>query len=432
MVPAHKPFLQKILDIEPYVLLLFGFLWGTMLIVGSHVLNIDSLLTPDMRPFNAAGVRQVGYLAALNWSFTYAVLFPVSLYLMAESLRCVQDSLEELQTMGMVRDQDMQRTLGGKLSASWVNGSTGRGLLILILGAGLPILLSLWEWFSNNFLRLLSRGPTASYPDYDWGLAGLMSNWTHAMRVWNAGFDLLAFLCYGLLLSSSLVYFILLLDLARVIPTHLGARDNQLVPYLLPGSDPRRGFEVFAEPLQQMLAIALLSYLMCYLVRLEGAYMKSTGVTDLWTFVKPSFLMGVDEAKKKSVSGLASVLFDVGTSSVRGYLAQIASFILFAFSMQVMVITVRTAAKRAHDNAIAYLNRPGVSPLFGGSVAEERQLAETMTIWPLGYLKPNLILAILGLAAASIYWYRIGIYIVGLVVATLFIKLVARLKKLGS
>src|SRR5665213_1650133 len=100
VVPINKPtpFLQKVLSIEPYVLLLFGFLWGVLLIVGSYVLNIDSLMTPNAPPFNGAGVRQIGYISALNWSLTYAVLFPVSLYLMIESLRWVKDTLEGLQT----------------------------------------------------------------------------------------------------------------------------------------------------------------------------------------------------------------------------------------------------------------------------------------------------------------------------------------------
>ena len=434
MSPIKKPtpFLLRVLSIEPYIVLLFGFLWGILLIVGSYLLNIDSLMTPNMPPFNGAGVRQIGYGSALNWSFTYAVLFPVSLYLMIESLRWVKDTLEGLQTKGMVRDQKMQPILQSSWTESWIQGSKGRGSLILIIGVVLPVLLSVGEWFSNNLLRLLGRGPSASYPDYDWGLAGVMLNWTRAMRMWNASFDLFAFICYGMLLMSSLIYFILLLDLARVIPTHHDVHQGQLVPYLIPNSDARRGFEMFAEPLQQMLVIALLSYLMCYLVRLEGAYMNSTGFSDLWTFVQPAFLLGVDEAKKSSASGVASVLFDTGNTTVRGYLAQVTSFILFAFSMQVVVITVRTAAQRAHDNADAYLSRDEAIPLFGHSVAEERQLLKTMTIWPLGYLKPNLILAILALAAASIYWYRIGLYIVGLVIATLLIRLVARLKKLGT
>lgn len=160
--------------------------------------------------------------------------------------------------------------------------------------------------------------------------------------------------------------------------------------------------------------------------------MNSTGIADIWTFIKPAFLLGVEEAKKHSVSGVTSVLFDTGSNTIRGYLAQIASFILFAFSMQVVVITVRTAAQRAHDNATTYLSAAGATPLFDSSVNQERQFLASMTVWPLGYLKPNLILIILVLAAASIYWYRIGLYIVGLVVATLLIKLVARLKKLGS
>jgi hypothetical protein len=414
------------------MLLLFAFLWGIVLIVGSYVLNIDSLMTPNVAPFNGAGVRQVGYGSALNWSFTYAVLFPVSLYLMIESLLCMKDTLESLNSKGMVRDNNMRPVLQPSLTGSWIKGSMGRGLLILIIGVVLPAALSLGEWFSNNLLRLLGGGPNASYPDYDWGLAGVMFNWSHAMRLCNAGFDLLAFACYGMLLGSSLIYFILLLDLARVIPTHISAPDDRLVPDLRLMSEPRRGFEVFAEPLQQMLVIALLSYLMCYLVRLEGAYMNSTGIADIWTFIKPAFLLGVEEAKKHSVSGVTSVLFDTGSNTIRGYLAQIASFILFAFSMQVVVITVRTAAQRAHDNATTYLSAAGATPLFDSSVNQERQFLASMTVWPLGYLKPNLILIILVLAAASIYWYRIGLYIVGLVVATLLIKLVARLKKLGS
>lgn len=185
MVPISKsvPFLQRVLDIEPYILLLFGFFWGIVLIVGGYVLNIDSLVTSNIAPFNGAGQRQVGYGSALNWSFTYAVLFPVSLYLMVESLRSVKDPLEGLHNKSMVRDQNMRPVIQGSWTGSWPERSTGRRLLILSIGVVLPASLSLGEWFSNNLLRLLGRGPSASYPDYDWGLAGVLFHWTHGMRL---------------------------------------------------------------------------------------------------------------------------------------------------------------------------------------------------------------------------------------------------------
>ena len=143
-------------------------------------------------------------------------------------------------------------------------------------------------------------------------------------RVANAGFDLLAFSTQGLLIAASFAFFLLLLDLGRVLPGRGRDRVLFLVPDLR-SSDTRQGFEVFAEPLQKTLGAALFTYLILYCVRLEGVYMKSRDAVSLAAFVQSDIWSGaVQAANPVTGNALESVLkhmFSAGDETVRGVLA---------------------------------------------------------------------------------------------------------------
>jgi hypothetical protein len=151
------------------------------------------------------------------------------------------------------------------------------------------------EWFLNNFLRLVHLAKVPAHSDYDWGLAGLMAGWPFSYRLANALFDLLAFTTEILLIGSLMAFFIVVLDLGRIMPSGRRGETLLLVPDLT-SDDNRLGFEEFAAPLQQLLGVALIAYLICYLVRLEGAYMASSNSASLAAFVDGDIFKGIKQA----------------------------------------------------------------------------------------------------------------------------------------
>jgi hypothetical protein len=425
---SPRPFLYRVLDLQPHEASLFAALPGFVLLTGSAVLGIDHVLTPNNVMYSGpAGIsREVGYVPALNWSVTYLLLFPISLYFMISALQGTAHALEELYARKMVR-RDHQILSDYKISESWIHGTSSRERLLWIFAAVIPVVFSLSEWFLNNLLRLfglLGGGPTASYQDYDWGLAGLMFDWSTPHKILNAAFDLLAFGAQGTLYAASLAFFIVLLDGRRALLKQAGKL--YIVPDLK-SDDVRRGFEVFSIPLQHMLLSALTSYLICYLVRLESVYMNSFAASSLATFVS-SLNLGrivlVAFTDWKSLPAELLRLFDPGPYAFRGVLSCVLSGIVSAFSLIAVISTIRLAAADARTRA-ARLLKAGTATLFGGQIADETEKVKSMQVWPLAYIGLNALVTMSLLAVVTLYFYKIGLYFALLTLVVLLIKALA-------
>lgn len=431
------PFLERVLSLESYYVLLAALIPGFGLIFGSILLRIAfwTACAVDFATVN----REVGYVPAVNWSFTYALLFPAAIYLMAEAVRGMADALDCLHQRGMVRDRDLAPVRSTIITDSWIKGTKIRSWFLAIFALVIPVLYSFTEWYRNNLLRLLHRGPAAGLADYDWGLAGIMNTpgqqeWSLIRRVANATFDFFAFSTECLLLVSCFAFFIFLLDLGRTLPGRGRRSAFSLVPDLA-SEDPRRGFEDLADPLQEMLGVTLLAYLMCYCVVLEGAYLKSKTATSLADFVQSDIWAGISQAVNPSKGGaLASIfqhLFTAGDQTLRGTLSASIFVLVFTFSLIVVAITARGAAGRARSAALRYLSAPSATSLFGLGTSVEIERAKSMVVWPLGYLKLNWILLGALLAECTLYFYRVGLFAAGFVIVALLSRLMYRLIKPG-
>jgi hypothetical protein len=444
-VNRRVPLLSRILREPPHYALLFAMLGGFGLIAGSMLLKIDSFNTPQAISL-ADGktiTRQVGYIWAWNWSVSYAVLFPLSLYFGLLSLRCIRDSLREMHAQRMVRTAAMIAIEEPELENSWLGGDRVRRLLLWIFAFILPFTVSSYEWARNNLLRLFESplAPATSVADYDWGLKALMFHAPVWARVTNAAFDLAAFCLEGLLLAGSLAYFLMLLDLGRVIPLTTGnAEPIRLIPNLK-SQDRRAGFELFEEPLLQMLFVALVMFLMFYLVRIEGAYLHGAGSeSNLAEFIQKDILAGASGQQgvlkspdlASSVKANVAHLLDPGNMDVRDFLSQISVFLIFILCGIVIVMTVRIACQSAITNAKNYLDNCQSCTLFEGKHDDERGRLEQITSWPLGYIKPNLLFLAMAFAVASLYYYRIGLFVAGSVIATLLSRVLIRIQKWGQ
>ncbi len=424
--------LEAVCSIQPYHVLLLGLLPGFSLLFGSLVLGIATWKAKS--PEFAGIEREVGYWPALNWSITYAILFPLVLYLMTNAICGLANALDRLHARGMVRTKNMERVSDPLLTSAWLVGSRTRSRLLLIFAVLIPAAFGLIEWFLNNFLRLVHLAAVPAHSDYDWGLAGLMADWSLPHRLTNAFFDLLAFTTEILLISSLMAFFIVILDLGRIMPTGRRGETLLLVPDL-DADDKRLGFEEFASPLEQLLGVALIAYLICYLVRLEGAYMASSDSSSLAAFVNGDIFRGIKQAASSpKPAGLADVfigLFNLGEQQIRGTLDWLMAVLVAVFSLVTVVITVRGAAISAKLNAVQSWRDSSVT-LGTRDPASASAALESMVIWPLGYLTLNALLFWIVVAVITLALYRVGLFIAGVVSFSLFLRLTTRLLRPGK
>jgi hypothetical protein len=272
--------------------------------------------------------------------------------------------------------------------------------------------------------------------DYDWGLAAIIPS-TGKVVSWraNSAFDFVAFTCEALLIGATLACFLYLLHIDQVLPGPEGLVDKCLVPNLR-SSDPRRGFQRFEHPLQLMLNACLTFFLICYSIRINRLYMRSVGYTSVVDFVQKDVtglvktggveLHGLGDGSK--ISKLLAFLFAAESDpKYQDFLAGIALILIAMFSLFVIIVTIRGAARRAKENAEVYYEGENNQSLFGLSVKEEKERTKTMTTWPLEwrYFQLNALLAIMGMAIVSLWYYRIGFYVVLVVI----LSLLARFKK---
>jgi len=446
MAPSDRPaeprshsFVEAVCYTQPYYALLIGLLPGFALIFGSFLLHIASWKAAPPPPIGGI-VREVGYLPALNWSLTYGILFPVLLYLMTNTISGLADALDSLHKFGMVRQKHaIDPVREPLLTSSWLAGTQVRARLIMVFAVLIPIAFGLTEWFLNNLLRLIHMSSVPSASDYDWGLAGIMplpghQEWTLTLRLANSAFDLVAFMTEIFLISSLMAFFLAVLDLGRVIPSGRRSDSLELVPDLH-DNDRRLGFEVFALPLENLFGVALVAYLICYLVRLQGAYMASSNATNLADFVSADILSGIKQAatslSRSAFADVLSHLFDLGEQQMRGVLAWMMSVLIAIFSLATVVITARGAALAAQTNTRRKLD-DGSLGLTGIDKETASKKLDSMVIWPLGYLKLDTLVFWVTIAVLTLILYRIGLFMAGIVFFSLFFRFIKGLVQPGK
>ena len=199
------------------------------------------------------------------------------------------------------------------------------------------------------------------------------------------------------------------------------------VPDFLPGlEDERFGFEEFAYPLEQLLVASLLAYLICYLVRLEGAYMASTQYSSLAEFVQEDIFLGVRYLANGDIAEVIHHLFDLKVQQVRAVLASLLSLLISMASIATVLMTISGAARAARDNAQNALRDGSLKGVKGGKKAALERL-KAMKVWPLGYITINMLIFWIVVALLTIWLYRIGLFTAGLVFALLLVRFVSSL-----
>lgn len=399
---------------------------GFLLIAASWLIGVDDVLfDPATIGTGDVPTRQVGYTYAINWGLTYFLLFPVIGALLVAALQDVPRVLIELDELRVLRSPNGTRT-SSAIVTSWVAGSTTRRVFLALVAVAVPAIYSAGEWVFNNLLRLLKVRKAPDFWDWDWGLKCVMPEHEAACGALgvfaNIVFDFACFVAQAFYLGLFLAFVIYVLDFRHAL---LGERTSVRLFPALRLNDRRRGFGQFEPLLTKVLMVVAVAFVAAYAVRLQNLYLRSHA-SSLWWFLREDVVHGAFAGSNGSASGvLASLpanLFDAGDPAGRQtVMVGIGLIFLFAGATSVVLGTVFTAARHAKTNALTYYASASAEPFFGLSLSEEQARADSMTVWPIGYMQLNRLLLWTALACASLVWFRIGLYFCGFTVAGLVV-----------
>lgn len=381
---------------------------GSMHASGSWVelrVTIFQILHQELE-VSGAGLSQVGFLAAPNWSVTTVAIWPAMYYV----LRSLIDSADRVFAGVDGSPMTWGPSAGNEtVSATWRrHRRTLARLAVLFLVAGL--LFSFFEWLSESGMPLL-RGADPGSGERDWSAIdanGKGSNWPQAL------FTLAAFAYQGVALAIMATFAAATLLMARTMGRHGSGEEKPALLVDIMSNDPSRrmGFERFVVVIDYMIVFVALAFANFFLSRIQNAYLHHDGLDghpNLLEFIRQDFTV-------HDVSALPS-LFEADFDDFSSIAVAIGAVVLLFHCFFFFNATLRHAALQARNRSDIELLKDGMSGRAGLEPKEIRERLREANVWPLGYSDFMPTLSFLTICMVTIIAYRIGLYLVFLWIA---------------
>jgi hypothetical protein len=252
--------------------------------------------------------------------------------------------------------------------------------------------------------------------EYDWSVAGIISQpkWSMAGRIMNASFSLLVFASQFAMIALVATLLVFVASFCHFL--HQRTQWN-IVPNPKDG-DQRRGFQIFEEPISHLLVAAFLVLAMLYLSIIQNHYLR-TSHEHIDVFVKDDILLGATRGLDENPKEFIQRLIDTRPSKLRPNVKNfsraadlLGGFLIVSFVFGLPLWILRGVAQSGK----ALLERQGGHRPFN------------MVFWPLGYVSVSLYLILCILAVLSLLYYRIGLFVFGL----LILVAVARIMRIAQ
>ena len=203
--------------------------------------------------------------------------------------------------------------------------------------------------------------------------------------------------------------------------------------FLIPNvksKDKRLGYGDFEPLLTEVLFASLFAYILAYLTRLQNAYLHCLSETSIWEFIKHDILAGM---QTKEIASLFNLQISC-PNALQPELADVLMMALTLLAFMVLVFIVFNTIRSSADDARRHLRHyteehAHTEQQLGVSVDVVSQRLDEMQIWPVSYLKFNILLVICVLGILTIFAYRMGLVILGAVLALLVARFIARIRK---
>jgi len=426
-------FKRRLDSMQPPLVAISLILFGLVLLLCSVPLGLLSVDTDKVESVS----RQVGYLPAINWSIGIGFLSPAMIYFWLSAYKKVPGLLDSLVRGGMLLDS------GGNIIGS-SNDLLIRWDAILrrcLLGPGLSLAIivliaCLVEWWGTSAHPLLASNPAIAWEkELDWSVGVLLNN-PHAsvlLRVSNAVFTFVCFLLQALAASCLLLFCLMNFTFAVFV------QGMSIVPSLK-SSDKRCGFEKFEPLLQDVLFAAVFASLLFYTSRLQNAYLHSgTKDSSLLSFILPDVAKGAELVAKlkdilKDPEKLKDLLANLSQSAFHDYsdaMVFIGGVVVALGTLFIIIIVLRGSAiegKRRLEDLIDAAHDPLNLPA-GFTADQAKAKLANMEVWPLQYVSLNRLLTLCLFTIASLWLYRVGIFVAAYSLISALQKVAAGKKK---
>ncbi len=315
---------------------------GLLLIVVAYFLGIATVT-------DQAKQREVGYFAALNWSFTFCVVLPIAAEIAAMIIRCARDSLREAAEAGLLitpQGEPVSPEVADRIWTDLVMQAAALSMVYLIFGE--VVFISLWWDMSGSWLlgaRQFYDVLPAEQVERDWTVAHFLTD--RAVNAWfNAGFSLICHMLMAAVWTLFLgVYTFVLNYCIRLYNLSQINSPRSAMAVLVPDLREEAqefGYEGVCRLFGQLLLFAGCTVVILMLIRLQNAYLVSAK-TSLVELINPGLgeALGVamGQGFLTGLGSLASTLLqwypgDIKTQMTILMCALVGSFVIvIAFSM---------------------------------------------------------------------------------------------------
>jgi hypothetical protein len=376
--------------------------------------------------------KEVGFLPALNWSLCALVVVPAMVAFGLHAYRNLPQLFEHLARRRMVVDEYLHPVSADVIADHWRRHARTVALLSA-LAVLVAICYSLWEYYDIVGRHYLAgRFPTGlhlkdAYQERDWSVASLLGtpDANRISRTANALFALFVYLVYsGLAAGFGFSIFIYLLGVSSFVYALAQRGDGiRMVPDLRgtdAAYDRRAGLQLFEPLIQNALFVALLCFLMLFLIHLQNIYLRAPQ-PDIIAFAFPAG-SGQGGAVQWLEALAGTITSRVGLENLNSAMAYGFGSFLFIVVLVVLAMTLRAAAQKSRAFMAEYIADENASlPSWLQQAGREKCRARlaAMSMWPARWPRVNQLALAAVLAGLCLVFYKVGLILV--VVALLLV-----------
>lgn len=405
--------LLRLRDLSPLFVLLGGMIAGIVLVAASLLVGVGFFPAEMTAASGQRYAKEVGFVWALNWSVIYVVAFPTIIFLMIVSFQNIDSTLRRLVRTGMVVGQGWKPVSEDMLIRDW-RLALARSLPWAGALCALVAVQSLTEWYFMSGSHLAAGAFSPEFDEYDWSVAALLQGGSrHVSPAVNGAFSLVAYVVQGVSAAIVLCFFAFIFAFSNMVYRY--ARQSTVVRLIpaIDSEDNRCGFSVFESFFKNALYVAMMVFVILYLMQVQNLYLRSEA-PNLALFL----LGGIGDALHVSVSGqleqgldiLAGTLFSIGDSS---NLTSTAAIFLGVVLVMVILLgpayVLNFAARQSRNEIRSYIEANGTGTLSKLTAAECLQRLDRMEFWPVKWPRINHMVGFLVFAFLCLLFYRLGL-----------------------
>jgi hypothetical protein len=305
-----------------------------------------------------------------------------------------------------------------------------------IILSAIAVIGSYAEWFLNSAWPLYQGELTtmAEYSQRDWDVAALLESPspTVAASISNAVFSFIAYSMQGLVASIVVSFLALLFAVSALLHKRVGSESGVSILPTPQSTDRRCGFEAFETFLFNVVAGFLCCAVALYFSHLQNTYLRSKSAS-IWQFIQEDVRAGM-QCARGAEGGISDTLAFLISGRGHDYSSDVAllGVLIVLLLMACMLIGVlRNRARKGQVLLLGYLHGRNADPVppFGVPRDEHMEKLQRMQVWPMSYWSQNTLVAVLGLAIATVCWYRIGPFLLGALLVMVLIRSIAVMRK---